>query len=299
MSERAEAPPGDSPSEDPYRVIFEHAPDAVIVVDEGGTILDANHQAAMLFGYPGPELIGMCVEQLMPYDVRSTHAAHRAGYMATPRVRPMGAGLDLMARRADGSEVAVDISLSPLPGRLFAAAIRDVTEWRAAADELRRSQARTERAAEALLEANQELRLRAAVAEHLAEGVALVRAADGVIVYTNDRWDKLFGYGPGELVGRSISTVSEGPARSAWSTASGRARSRTSAATAAGGGRWPASPPSPIPSTATSASPSTRTSRPGGWPWRRRRRARPASTASSTPAPSAWPSSTRPAASPA
>ena len=193
---------------DPYRVLFDQAPDAVLIVDERGHIVDANRQAEALFGHPPGVLVGMRVEQLMPEEARMAHAAHRAGYAAKPRVRPMGAGLELTALRADGAEVAVDISLSPLPGSRYAAAIRDVTDRRAADAELRRAHARAERTAEALLVANEELRLRAAVAEHLAEGIALVRAADGVIVYTNDRWEALFGYGRGELNGRRIGMLS-------------------------------------------------------------------------------------------
>ncbi|HET7486713.1 MAG TPA: PAS domain S-box protein [Acidimicrobiales bacterium] len=201
-------------SPDPYRAVFQHAPDAVVIVDDGGRIVDANHPASDLFGYPVDELIGMQVEQLMPAGARSVHAGHRARYGAHPRVRPMGAHLELSALRSDGTEVAVDISLSPLPGGLYAAAVRDVTERRRAAAELRQAQARAERSAQALLMANQELRLRAAVAEHLAEGIAMVRAADRVIVYTNDRWDRLFGYRPGELLGRPASDLT--PAGVPW-----------------------------------------------------------------------------------
>ncbi|HVM01320.1 MAG TPA: PAS domain S-box protein [Acidimicrobiales bacterium] len=192
---------------DAYQVVFEHAPDAVLIVDGHGRILDANRRSEALFGYRRERLLGMRVEQLMPEEARAVHVAHRAGYAAHPRVRPMGAGLELTGLRADGTQVPVDISLSPLPGARYAAAIRDVTARRAADDELRRARARAERTAAALLVANEELRLRAAVAEHLAEGVALVRAGDGTIVYANDRWDALFGYEPGELIGRRMGVL--------------------------------------------------------------------------------------------
>lgn len=193
---------------DPYREFFEHAPDAVLIVDQRGRIVDANRHAATLFAHPLGRLVGMGVEELIPEEARAAHVAHLAGYAAHPRVRPMGQGLELSALRSDGTRVAVDISLSPLPGSLYAAAVRDVTARRAVDDELRRARERAEHTAGALQAANEELRLRAAVAEHLAEGVALIRAADGVIVYTNQRWDELFGYAPGELVGQQTTAVS-------------------------------------------------------------------------------------------
>ena len=201
------------PTADPYRLFFELAPDAVIIVDDRGVIVDANRQAETMFGYSVDELVGTLVEALLPEEARTAHIAHRAGFAGHPRRRPMGAGLDLSARRSDGTSVAVDISLSPLPGSLYAAAVRDVTTRRAAEEALRSAHARAERTAEALLAANEELRLRAAVAEHLGEGVALVRAADGVIVYTNERWDELFGHVRGELVGQAVTslTVSGAP----------------------------------------------------------------------------------------
>jgi PAS domain S-box-containing protein len=107
------------------------APDAMIIIDESGVIRFANRQASVLFGHPHDELIGRPVEQLMPERLRALHGAHRQAYLTSPRVRPMGAGLQLLAQRADGTEFPVEISLSPIDddGRtLVAAAIRDVTD---------------------------------------------------------------------------------------------------------------------------------------------------------------------------
>ena len=71
-------------------------------------------QAAALFGCAADELLGHTVEELVPDDVRAAHRAHRTRYQAEPTVRSMGAGLLLRARRTDGSEFPVEISLSPL-----------------------------------------------------------------------------------------------------------------------------------------------------------------------------------------
>jgi two-component system, sensor histidine kinase len=109
--------------------ILDSAPDAMLVVDARGYVVFANHQVTELFGYPAAELVGHRIEVLIPQRYHARHAEHRQRYGAGMRVRPMGTGLDLFARRRDGSEFPVEISLSPLGGRgLVVAAIRDVTD---------------------------------------------------------------------------------------------------------------------------------------------------------------------------
>ena len=81
------------------------------------------------------------MEELVPDDVRAVHRAHRTRYQAAPTVRAMGAGLLLRARRGDGSEFPVEISLSPLSMGATAytvAAVRDVTDRVEAEDHLHR-----------------------------------------------------------------------------------------------------------------------------------------------------------------
>jgi PAS domain S-box-containing protein len=114
-----------------YRALFDTAPDAMIVVARDGRIVLANPQAARLFDWPLAELVGLPVERLMPDEVRHAHVAQRAGYMERPRVRPMGAGKELVGRRRDGSRFPVEIALSPVADgdeTLFAASIRDISE---------------------------------------------------------------------------------------------------------------------------------------------------------------------------
>jgi PAS domain S-box-containing protein len=129
--------------------ILNSAPDAMIVVDMRGVIIFANRQVAALFGYSQAEVIGTRIEQLLPERFRASHVTHRQQYTQHARVRPMGIGLDLWARRRDGSEFPVEISLSPIrtgEGPLTVAAIRDVSEGRQVQMELRRAREGAEQA---------------------------------------------------------------------------------------------------------------------------------------------------------
>ena len=132
-------------SESRLRTLVESAPDALLVVDYAGTIALANEEAERLSGYTRNELLGRAVEDLVPDAVRQAHHAHRDGYAAHPRRRTMGAGRDLTVRRKDGTEVPVDISLSPIDlsgtGQVVVS-IRDMSERRRADEAVRLSEAR-------------------------------------------------------------------------------------------------------------------------------------------------------------
>ncbi len=111
--------------------LFESLPDAMIAVDDGGRIVRVNHQAEQLFGYDREDLLGQRIELLVPAHLRTRHVEHRATYAKDPQTRPMGIGLELVGVRKDGSEVPVEISLSPIEtaeGKLVVSAIRDITE---------------------------------------------------------------------------------------------------------------------------------------------------------------------------
>jgi PAS domain S-box-containing protein len=106
------------------------AQDAIVAVDAEGLIHLVNHQAEALFGYTSDELIGQPLETLIPHRSRMVHVGHRAEYFANPTPRAMGAGLDLSARRKDGTEFPVDISLSSSVvdgGVIVSATVRDIT----------------------------------------------------------------------------------------------------------------------------------------------------------------------------
>src|SRR5215207_7071931 len=124
------------------RELLEFAPDAVVGVDEQGEIVLVNSRTETVFGYPRGELIGQPVEMLVPSGLRDGHVSHRDSYFAASRTRPMGEGLDLSARRKDGSEFPCEISLSTVAtsdGMMALAAIRDITDRRRDRDQLRRA----------------------------------------------------------------------------------------------------------------------------------------------------------------
>ena len=132
-----------------FRGLLESAPDAMVITDARGRIVLANAHAEDLFGYRRVELVGLAVEALVPQRVAEVHAEYRARFAGDPRIRPMAAGLDLYARRRDGLEVPVEISLSPLEtpeGMTVVAAIRDVSEHRRAELALREAEERFRRA---------------------------------------------------------------------------------------------------------------------------------------------------------
>ncbi|HLI91644.1 MAG TPA: PAS domain S-box protein [Ktedonobacteraceae bacterium] len=165
------------------------SPDALIVVDEAGIIVAANDQAATCFGYRREELVQMPLESLLPARFRELHVVHRQHYARSPRTRPMGQGLQLVALRKDGTEFPVDISLRPvmLDGALhIIAAIRDVTEQR---------RAEAER-----LQRLEQIRLQAELI-NLAPDAIIVRDSIDRVLFWNRGAEDLYGWTSQQALG--------------------------------------------------------------------------------------------------
>jgi PAS domain S-box-containing protein len=180
-------------SEDRYFRILDTAPDAMVVVARDETIAFVNAQAEKLFGYSRAELLGKSLEQLVPERFRQAHSGHVARFVARPGTRPMGSGLPLFGRRADGSEMAIEVSLSPVDtpeGTLVSAAIRDISE---------------RKRMEEVVKLNAD-RLASAV-DSIQDAFALFDANER-LVQSNSTYRRLRGEAtPGPLVGRSYTEL--------------------------------------------------------------------------------------------
>lgn len=121
-----------------FEELLRLSPDAVLLTDTAGRIVDLNRSTEEMFGFTRTELLGKPVEVLIPQRFRGTHPAHRSSYVAESRTRPMGAGLQLYGQRKDGTEFPVDIMLALVHGTVVSV-IRDVSEQRRVQEALGRS----------------------------------------------------------------------------------------------------------------------------------------------------------------
>jgi hypothetical protein len=187
--------------------LLEALPDAIVAVDHKGTIVQVNSQALELFGYDRGELVGQKVELLVPESYRGQHRHHRENYADAPKTRRMGAELDLYGRRRNGSEFPVEISLSPISthkGAFVLSAIRDISDRKRIAEELRRANEELHhRTAEQLGEYRSKL---ASIIDS-SEDAILSKDLNGIITSWNRGAENIYGYTAEEIVGKHISLL--------------------------------------------------------------------------------------------
>ncbi len=130
-------------SNETFRQIFQSSVEAIIMVDKDGKILLANPVSERMFGYDPGGLLGMVIEDLLPDHLRKRHVGYRHSFNENPEPRPMGMGRDLIAKRKDGLEfqVAVSLSYAKIDGMLMVMAfVSDITERKKAEEALKRSE---------------------------------------------------------------------------------------------------------------------------------------------------------------
>ena len=118
-------------AEERFRLVVERSPTAMLMVDARGCIALANAQAAGLFGYAREEMLDRDLEMLVAAHARAGHARYLDAFLRHPEARAMGAGREILARRKDGSEVRVEIALTPVrigEDRMVLASVTDISE---------------------------------------------------------------------------------------------------------------------------------------------------------------------------
>lgn len=182
MTNLAEIKPYNFVPDPKFSFFLDAAPDAIVVVNKDGLIVMVNQLTEKMFGYTQAELIGSKVESLMPKRFSYVHVKHRQEFFLAPKTRKMGEGRELAAKRKDGSEFSIEISLSPLVtenGNFVISIIRDIT-----------SRKRLEAKFQGLLES-------------APDGIVVIDTS-GLIAIVNSQTEKLFDYTKSELIGKPI-----------------------------------------------------------------------------------------------
>ncbi|CAN5847280.1 hypothetical protein BH23CHL8_BH23CHL8_28430 [soil metagenome] len=179
-------------SESRFRTVVEASPSGIVLTDPRGSISMANPEAERALGYAPGELLGRSIDLLLPQRLRVSHRRWRNSYLEAPAPRAMGAGRDLFARRKDGTEVPVEVALTPIAtedGHMVLATLVDITERRQVERTVRESEERFR-----------------GTFENAAVGVAHV-SLDGTWLRVNARLSEITGYARDELLKRTFQDI--------------------------------------------------------------------------------------------
>jgi two-component system sensor histidine kinase UhpB len=167
------------PTREEFQVLFDSAPNGVVVVDGDGLIALVNARMERMFGYSREQLIGQRVEALVPERLRGRHAGYRRRFAAAPEAKPMGAGRELFGLRKDGSEFPIEIGLNPIrtgAGNLVMATVVDITARKRSAQRLGAALAERDDLRRRFMQAQEQERLRLAHDLHDRTGQSLTAA---------------------------------------------------------------------------------------------------------------------------
>jgi PAS domain S-box-containing protein len=171
-----------------FESLLEAVPDALVGMDQSGTIRFVNHQTESLFGYDRDDLVGQKIETLVPDPLWQIYVEHRDSYFADPRSRSMGLDLELSARHKDGWNFPVDLSLTHIDTGdvlLEVTALRDVTKQRQAAKNAQRM---------------------TAIVQHSDDAI-ISTTLGGIITSWNPGAQRMYGYSGSEAVGRPVTML--------------------------------------------------------------------------------------------
>jgi two-component system, LuxR family, sensor kinase FixL len=174
-----------------FRAVVEAAIDAIIVIDQTGSIRSANAATEQVFGYPVAELIGRNVKVLMPDPYAAEHDGYIANYIRTGQRKIIGLGRDVAGRRRDGTVFPMYLAVAEAEvagERIFVGIVRDISERK-----------------------ESELRLRSII-DTVPDGIIVIDGR-GVVQSLSPAAERLFGYASGEVVGENVKMLMPSPHR--------------------------------------------------------------------------------------
>ncbi|MBI4944961.1 MAG: PAS domain S-box protein [Bacteroidetes bacterium] len=168
--------------------IFQYAAEGILITNQKGEIILLNPKAEKMFGYKQDELIGEKIEKLMPDKYDKLHVYHRDQYFHTPHARSMGQGMTFFAKRKDGSEFPLEVSLNHFidkEGKFAIAFLTDITERKKLDDALLKEKELTQRYLD------------------IAPVIFVVVDRDQKVVHINKAGCYLLGYNEEEIIGKN------------------------------------------------------------------------------------------------